>query len=59
MHLGLKNIYVNIRESIFLKIWIHFNLFQSILVYWVLWMSWKNSKEATAEEKRAAKEKEE
>ena len=36
MHLGLKSIHFNIRESIFLKIWIHFNSFQSILVCWVI-----------------------
>ena len=34
MHSGLKCIHFNIRESIFLKIWIHFNSFQSILVCW-------------------------
>jgi len=34
MHSGLKSIYFNIHESIFLKIWIHFNSFKSILVCW-------------------------
>ena len=35
MHSELKSIHFNIHKSIFLKIWIHFNSFQSILVFWV------------------------
>ena len=34
MRSELKSIHFNIRESKFLKIWINFNSFQSILVCW-------------------------
>jgi len=33
---GLKRIYFNIHTSLFLKIWIHFNLFQFVLVCYVV-----------------------
>ena len=35
MHSGLKRIYFNIHEFVFLKIWIHFNPFQIIFICWV------------------------
>jgi len=54
MHSGLKNIHFNIRESIFLKIRIHFNSFPElqkratkfISTLFVLWVYYKEKKTA-------------